>query len=96
MKPGDWFAVDLGREAKVRSIELDTRRSSKDYPRGYEVFVSFDGKSWGKPALVGKGDKPVTKLVLKQPVACRHVKIVQTGSTKSWNWSIHTLKIDME
>ncbi|MHC4119873.1 MAG: family 16 glycoside hydrolase, partial [Planctomycetota bacterium] len=43
MKPGDWFELDLGVESTVKGLTLDTTNSSNDYPRGYEIYVSFDG-----------------------------------------------------
>ncbi|MHC4425169.1 MAG: family 16 glycoside hydrolase, partial [Planctomycetota bacterium] len=53
MKPGDWFVLDLGVESTIRGLTLDSENSSNDYPRGYEVYVSFDGGSWGKPLVTG-------------------------------------------
>jgi len=96
MKPGDWFAIDLGRECTVKAVTLDTRGSARDYPRGYEVSVSFDGRSWSKPVLVGKGGGPVTELKFAKPITTRHIRIVQTGSHDQWHWSIHLLKVDLE
>ena len=96
MKPGDWFTLDLGSEAAVKKIILDTRNSGNDYPRGYEVYVSFDGGEWGKPVLVGEGDNPITELVFEKPVHTRFIKMVQTGSSDSWHWSIHILKVEFE
>jgi HEAT repeat protein len=95
MKPGDWFVLDLGVETTVKGLTLDTRNSSNDYPRGYEVYVSFDGGSWGKPVVTGKGTNPITEIKFGKPVRTRFVKILQTGSSDSWNWSIHELKIDL-
>jgi allantoicase len=57
MQPGDWFAIDLGREALVKKITLDSTQSPGDYPRGYEVCTSFDGQTWSKPVLTGKQEK---------------------------------------
>jgi HEAT repeat protein len=96
MKPGDWFVLDLGVESTVTGLTLDTSNSPRDYPRGYEVYVSFDGGSWGKPVLTGKGAKPVTEIKFDRPVKTRFVKIVQTGSSDSWHWSIHELKVDIQ
>jgi hypothetical protein len=96
MKPGDWFVLDLGVESTVSGLTLDTRNSSNDYPRGYEVYVSFDGGSWGKPILTGKGTNPITEIKFAKPVQTRFVKIVQTGSSDSWHWSIHELKLDVQ
>ena len=96
MKPGDWFVLDLGVESAIKGLTLDTRNSSNDYPRGYEVYVSFDGGSWGKPVVTGKGTNPITEIKFGKPVRTRFIKILQTGSSDSWNWSIHELKLDLE
>lgn len=96
MKPGDWFTLDLGTEAVVKKITLDTRNSGNDYPRGYEVYTSFDGSNWGKPVLTGEGNNPITELIFPEPVHARYIKIVQTGSHDTWHWSIHTLTIELQ
>jgi hypothetical protein len=95
MKPGDWFVLDLGVESTIKGLTLDTTNSSNDYPRGYEVYVSFDGGSWGKPVVTGKGTKPITEIKFGKAVKTRFVKIVQTGSSDSWFWSIHELTVDL-
>jgi HEAT repeat protein len=95
MKPGDWFVVDLGAENTIKGLTLDATGSPTDYPRGYEVYVSFDGGSWGKPVVTGKGTQPLTKITFDKPVRTRFVKIVQTGSSDSWYWSIHELSLDL-
>ncbi len=96
MKPGDWFVLDLGVESTVSGLTLDTRNSSNDYPREYEVYVSFDGGSWGNPIVTGKGTNPITEIKFEKPVQTRFIKILQTGSSDSWNWSIHELKVDVQ
>ncbi len=96
MKPGDWFVLDMGIESTVKGLTLDTRGSTNDFPRGYEVYVSFDGGSWGKPVVTGKEGKLVTEIKLGKPVRTRFIKIVQTGSSDSWHWSIHELKVDLQ
>jgi hypothetical protein len=96
MKPGDWFVLDLGTESVIASLTLDTRRSSNDFPRGYEVYVSFDGGSWGKPVVTGKGTKPITEIKFDSPVRTRFLRIVQTGSSDSWHWSIHELTLGLK
>jgi uncharacterized protein len=96
MKPGDWFVLDLGVETTIRGLTLDTKNSPNDYPRAYEVFVSFDGGNWGDPILKDKGTKPITDIAFAQPVRTRFIKILQTGSIETWHWSIHRLNIKFE
>ncbi|MBN1816230.1 MAG: HEAT repeat domain-containing protein [Sedimentisphaerales bacterium] len=96
MKPGDWFVLDLGIEASVAGLTLDTTESANDFPRGYEVYVSFDGGNWGKPVVIGGDGEPVTKIRFEKPIRTRFLKIVQLGSSDNWYWSIHELTVDME
>jgi len=96
MKPGDWFVLDMGVENTISGLTLDAANSPNDYPRGYEVYVSFDGGSWGKPVVTGKGTKPVTEIRFGKQVRARFIKIVQTGSSDSWFWSIHELTVDLQ
>lgn len=96
MKPGDWFVLDLGAERAVKGLTLDTTPSGNDFPKGYEVYVSFDGGNWGKPILTGESDKPVTELDFGKTVQARFIKIIETGSSDSWHWSIHEVKVKGE
>jgi hypothetical protein len=96
MKPGDWFTIDFGIERTVEALTLDAAGSRGDYPRGYEVYVSFNGISWGKPIVSGKGTKPLTVIKFPSPVQTRFIKIVQTGSVPGLFWSIHDLKVEVQ
>jgi hypothetical protein len=96
MQPGDWFMIDMGTENQVSGLTLDAAGSTGDYPRGYEVYVSFDGETWGKPVVTGNSDKALTVIEFPQPVRARFIKIVQTGSVPNLFWSIHDLKIHFE
>jgi len=97
MKPGDWFALDFRMTVRVKAISLDHQPSANDWPRKYEVYVSDDGKDWGRPVLKGKGDKKgPTRITFPEPVETRHVKIVQTGPTTKWHWSIHRMNVEVE
>ncbi len=96
MNPGQWFVLDLGVERAIKGLTLDATPSPNDFPKGYEVYISFDGGNWGKPILTGAGDKPITELDFGKTVRTRFIKIVQTGSSDSWYWSIHELKVKAE
>jgi hypothetical protein len=93
MRGGEWFVIELAMEQQVTSLTLDTRGSNGDYPRGYEVYLSRDGKNWGKPVVTGQGKGPVTEIAI-EPTFGRYIKIVQTGKTNGLFWSIHELKVE--
>jgi hypothetical protein len=88
----EWLVVDLGEEKKILKVILDTKGSGGDYPRGYEVYVSSDGKDWIGPVAKGQANAPVTSITVL-PRTGRYLKIAQTGQSDSNFWSIHELKV---
>ncbi len=92
MQPGDWFAVDLGEERTVHAVIMDAAKSRNDYPRGYRIYTSMDGKEWYGPIGAGKGERSPTRVSVL-PTKARHVKIAQTGSHERNWWSIYDLQI---
>jgi hypothetical protein len=80
------FQVDMVKAQSFSSIALDCGTSGGDYPRGYQVFVSNDGSTWGSPIASGQGSSGYTVITFTQQSA-RYVKIVLTVGSGSW-WSI--------
>jgi len=95
MKSGDWFAVDIGKSDKIVGIILDCGDPLNDFPRGYQVFVSADGKAWGKAVATGKGTRGITNISFGA-VSGRHVKILQTGSARRNHWVIGEITVMFE
>jgi mono/diheme cytochrome c family protein len=89
---GEWLQIELPKVSKVGELILDTRGSDRDYPRGYEVTVSLDGKNWSEPVARGMGTNPVTSIGLPMPEA-KFIRINQTGAVNGLYWSIHELRI---
>ncbi len=82
---GQYLQVDLGRLRSLRQIVFDTGVSTGDYPRGYTVTVSRDGRRWS-PAASGQGSGQLTSVPLSgAPV--RFVRMTLTASSSSW-WSV--------
>jgi hypothetical protein len=96
MEPGDWYVIDLGIESVINGVTLDAASSGGDYPRGYEVYTSFDGGNWSGPLVEGKGTQPLTAITFPEPVRGRYIKIIQTGSVPGLFWSIHDIKVDCQ
>jgi mono/diheme cytochrome c family protein len=90
--PGMWFQVELPQETTVTALQLDSTPSPEDFPRGYKVALSSDGKTWGEPAATGKGELPVTAIQFK-PAKTKFIRITETGSVSDRYWSIHELGI---
>lgn len=92
-RPGMWFSIELPDPIQVLSLTLDTRGSNDDYPRGFLVHTSVDGKEWSSPVAEGRGVHPLTQIELNSPDLTRHIRITQTGSSPNKYWSIHELSI---
>jgi glucosylceramidase len=90
-RPGQYLQVDLGRPEPVAQVELDTGVSRGDYPRGYALYVSQDGRTWRGPVAAGAGSGQLTVINL-QPASVRYLRVVSTASSPSW-WSVADLRI---
>ena len=63
------------------------------YPRAYQVQVSMDGTSWGKPVAEGKGTGTSTNISFP-PVRAKFVRITQTGTEQGAPpWSVLRLRL---
>jgi len=91
MKPGMWVQIELAKLTRIARIKLDTTGSNNDYPRGYKVEFSSDGKSW-KSVSSGKGESAVTDIHFRATPA-KFIRITQTGKNKGLYWSIHELNL---
>ena len=89
--PGQWFQVNLGAVTSFYKIVLDSTASPNDFPRGYQVYVSDNGFTWGSPVASGKGTTTATTITFA-PQTARYIRITQTGSTGNY-WSIHEFKV---
>lgn len=86
---GDWIIVDMKTPQKFSVIELQQGRSANDFPRGYAVYLSKDGKDWGNPVITGEGIKgDATVITFPSSVETRYIKIALTKDVSTW-WSIH-------
>jgi len=92
MKPGMWFAFNMRQPYNVTSLVLDTQKSRGDYPRGYAISISDDGKNWSSPIVEGKSKNAITEIRFPAGVSAQFVKIEQTGQHGLF-WSIHELKV---
>jgi len=88
---GQWFQVDMTSAKTFNQIILDSGASSGDYPRGYQVFVSNDGATWGSAIATGSGTGQIVTITFATQSA-RYIKVVQTGSSGSW-WSMHEFNV---
>jgi hypothetical protein len=102
--PGDFFQIDLGQAETIARIRLLVGDSRNDFPRGYVILYSMDGRSWkvlngptnplplfwtGETLLRGGGDLDLTF----SPIPLRFLQIVQTGRDNVYYWSIHEIEL---
>ena len=90
--PGMWVQVELPSVSKVNRIQLDSKSSSRDYPRGYLLESSIDGEKWSEPLATGFGKHPMTDISFPTTEA-KFLKITQTGKVSGLYWSIHEMQI---
>ncbi len=85
------FQIDLGSTQSFSKIVLDATNSPNDYPIGYQVYVSNDGSNWGNAIASGNGSTVTTISFGTQ--SARYIKIVDTGSSSQWWWSIDEVNV---
>ncbi|MCO8275429.1 discoidin domain-containing protein [Actinoplanes sp. TRM 88003] len=83
-QPGQFLQVDLGRTRSVGRIVFDTGADLGDFPRGYAITASADGKRWWPVASTTTGQ--LTEGDLKGR-SVRQVRITLTTAAGSW-WSV--------
>jgi hypothetical protein len=93
-QPGMWLQIDLGEVRTVSQVRLDNEQSPADYPRGYVVKVSQNGRDWTTVAQNPLNDRPLN--VTFSPREVRLIYIEQTGSDPGYWWSIHSIEVSSE
>jgi len=86
MVPGQFITIDMGAAQSLGEITMDSGPSTGDYARGYQVYLSSDGTTWGSPVATGTGSAALVTAAFPTQTA-RYIKVVQTGSSGNW-WSI--------
>jgi len=91
MTDGMWFEVNMQSAKTFNQITMDSTGSPNDYARGYEVFVSNDGTTWGNPIVTGTGTQTILTVSFPTQTA-QYIQVVQTGSSSYW-WSINEFNV---
>ena len=83
-----FVAVNFGQPLKLQGITY-WARAGKDGQKGrvkeYEIYVSDDGKKWGKPVAGGQVEnrEGEQKILFAQPVTARHLKFVAKSEIRN-------------
>ena len=91
--PGIWMELELPEPVRPMTLVLDNSASKRDYPRGYIVEVSKDGKTWSKPVAKGDGAGLVTTIEMDCPDLVQHLRITQTDKSDRNYWSVNELAL---
>ncbi|WP_063795533.1 discoidin domain-containing protein [Paenibacillus sp. Soil750] len=89
--PEQSFTIDMKVPTSINNIEMDSTGSNNDYARGYALYVSNDGVTWGSPIATGVGSNRLISIDFAPQVA-RFFKVIQTGTNSSW-WSVHEVRV---
>jgi O-glycosyl hydrolase len=90
MVPGMSITIDMGATETFSQIVMDSGASTGDYARGWEIFVSDDGTTWGDPIATGVGSGRIVTASFADQTA-RYVRIVQTADGGGFWWSVAEL-----
>lgn len=101
-KPGDFLEIDTKTSLFIRRMSLTFGPSCFDFPRGYRVETSLDGKEWVEAAREDQTVVPI--LAFAKPKAAsidvafaarpaRYIRITNLGSEPIYHWSIHELDL---
>lgn len=94
MEPGFFIELQFDRPRKINGLVLNSKPSPNDFPRGFVVEVSRDGKNWEEAAAGGPGvtKNAVTDITFKRPREVRHVLVTLNKAAPFW-WSIYELEV---
>jgi hypothetical protein len=99
---GQWFELDLGRAVLLQGISLKLGPDPRDYPRGIRVETSPDSVRWTTVAQEEAVVVPIRSLlrpgraevdVSFKPATARFLRLVQTGRSRVYYWSIAELEL---
>ena len=90
-EPGMWMQIQLPEAKNIHSLVLDAGKSKNDYPLGYRIEMSVDGKSWQK--IKESGSRNTLTEINTKPTVAKYIKITLTKKKKGNYWSIHNMDI---
>jgi mono/diheme cytochrome c family protein len=99
---GMWFQVELPAPVMLTEIQFNSPPQGggrgnppavATFPRGYDVQVSADGKTWSAPVAQGQGSGATTVIAFA-PVRARFVRLTQTATVADApSWAVQGLRL---
>ncbi|BCM90545.1 hypothetical protein IAD21_02399 [Abditibacteriota bacterium] len=98
MVPGDQITLDMASSQRVARLVLDSSDSPQDYPRGYVLEASNDGKAWRELARATAieaetATKDGVLSITFPPTDTRFLRLTNQGTANGLFWSIHELSV---
>ncbi|HOJ34118.1 MAG TPA: HEAT repeat domain-containing protein [Candidatus Hydrogenedentes bacterium] len=92
--PRQWITIDFGRDVTLRGLTLHADDDGKYFPRAYEVVIFRSARDKGKTVAKGEATGSTVEITF-EPVSCRVVKIIQTG-TADCEWVVSEIEAHTE
>jgi len=86
-RPGIWLELDLQETKSVSGLTLESAYSPEEYPRGYRIQLSTNGRQWTTVAENNNNTAEVD--ITFSPQTARYLRIEQTGTSTRWWWAVH-------
>jgi hypothetical protein len=101
-REGDFFLLDLGESLRVQELDLSLNKRPLDYPRGYRLEGSEDGRAWQLlsensfyfPELAAGMIEDFSKyraVISFEPCRVRYLRLTSTLEHKNRPWSIQEI-----
>ncbi|WP_243076386.1 discoidin domain-containing protein [Microbacterium sp. SS28] len=91
MSGDEWYQIDMGASHTVSMVTVQTAPDSAwDYPRGFTLETSIDGRNWTAAATgIAYGWKRPISI---EPTTARYIRISQTGIAPQW-WTLDQIAV---
>jgi mono/diheme cytochrome c family protein len=90
-RPGQWLQVELPNPFKLAGVRLINTGSPENYPRGYKLEISRNGRHWTKVEPYGARTGSVTDIRIA-PTRATFVRITLTAAADR-PWIVRELQI---
>ena len=87
-----WFTVDMGSARTFTRIDMESNPQPTDYPRGYDVYVSDNGFTWGSPIASQSPSTAYTSITFSAQTK-RYIRVQLDNANGSYWWSLFEFKV---